>query len=881
MADQKVSLLVNRQVPEYIREEYPVFISFLEAYYEFLEQKQGTQLNDLVSQSKGLRTISDVDLSIEDFEQNFFNTFADLLPRDVAIDKASLIKNVLPLYLSKGSESSFKLLYRMMFGDELEIKYPKNDVLRASDGKWEIENALKISTEIYSYYTGDGTKTQFKILPCRCPITAQPLTPSGVVTIDGVVQTGNYNIRKESKKLIFNTAPASGADIRVQYSTFDSNLLTNRKITGQLSGSTALIEKVSTKIINQETIIELYINDNTRVGDFVNGENILCDVLVDDVLVEIITETISNALKINITDGGAGYNVGDPVIINTPVATVAPSAIISKTFKGTINQVIIEDGGAGFMVGERIAAVGYSTSELNFAVANLNLTGANTSNTFTIYSNIISDVGSNTHLDATDWNITGNISPTGNINLSSMISSAFSNVTYTSIGEISNISFLAANVAVSSPPVLNAAPAYVSIPPRNANTSGNTVVTIDTFGSVGKIVIRDGGTNYQIFDELNFINQPMCFGVGAAAVVSNTSTTGRITEVRMLPSKITGTANVTSVSNVMVHGTGTAFNTELVPGDSIMIGFDTRKVVSIASATSLNVDSYFSDIYINKPIRKPGKDLLGGQGYKQEKLPTITVTSTTGANAVLVATAIMGDGESLIAKGTKRPGEIEEIIITNPGRAIKVVPTVNLSSYGDGTGKATLSLNPSYETFEGRWSTSDGILSSLDRKLQGRNYYVNYSYLLSSATEFSKYKKIFNELLHPTGFKAYAELNKLDVLQSTPATLSIVTAPKNIKSMSGRVNVANASIYVTGQGTKFNVANSLGIITVGSYIAINSEIRVVSSIISNTNLAVSSAYTITANNEELVVVNTVYDAIETETTLEDIISENELTLIVE
>jgi hypothetical protein len=292
-----------------------------------------------------------------------------------------------------------------------------------------------------------------------------------------------------------------------------------------------------------------------------------------------------------------------------------------------------------------------------------------------------------------------------------MISSAFSNVTYTSIGEISNISFLAANVAVSSPPVLNAAPDYVSIPPRNANTSGNTVVTIDTFGSVGKIVIRDGGTNYQIFDELNFINQPMCFGVGAAAVVSNTSTTGRITEVRMLPSKITGTANVTSVSNVMVHGSGTAFNTELVPGDSIMIGFDTRKVVSIASATSLNVDSYFSDIYINKPIRKPGKDLLGGQGYKQEKLPTITVTSSTGANAVLVATAIMGDGESLIAKGTKRPGEIEEIIITNPGRAIKVVPTVNLSSYGDGTGKATLSLNPSYETFEGRWSTSDGLLS--------------------------------------------------------------------------------------------------------------------------------------------------------------------------
>ena len=874
MADQKVSLLINRQVPEYIREEYPVFISFLEAYYEFLEQKQGTQLNDLITQAKDLRDISDVDISITDFEENFFNTFADLIPRDVALDKASLIKNVLPLYLSKGSEASFKLLYRMMFGNELEVKYPKNDVLRASDGKWEIENALKVSSEIYSYYTGNGTTKEFKLLQ-------QVNSGDVVIYVNGVIQSNNYFVRKESKKVVFTTAPANGSTVKVLYNTLDKSIFTNRKVTGSTSGATALVEKVSNKIVNAQPVVELYVNEKTLVDSFINGEDVLMDVFVDDVLVNVSVETVSNALKINVVDGGSGYNIGDPVIINTPVATIPPSAIISKTFKGTINQVVIADGGAGFMVGERIAAVGYSTSELNFAVANLNLTGANTSNTFTIFSNIISDVGSNTHLDATDWNITGNISPTGNINLSSMISSAFSNVTYTTIGEISNISFLAANVVVTSPPELNAAPAYVSIPPRNANTTGNTVVTIDTFGAVGKIVIRNGGTGYQIHDELTFTNQPMCYGVGAAAVVSRVSTIGKITEVKMMPSKITGTANVTSVSNVMVQGTGTAFQTELVPGDSIMIGFDTRKVISIASNTSLNVDSYFSEIYINKPIRKPGKDLLGGQGYKQEKLPTIGVNSVAGANAVLVATAIMGDGENLIAKGTKRPGEIEEIIITNPGRAIKVVPTINLSSYGDGTGKATLELNPSYETFEGRWATSDGILSSLDRKLQGRNYYVNYSYLLSSSTEFAKYKKIFNELLHPTGFKAYAELNKLDVLQPTPATLSIITAPKNIKSLSGRVNVANASIYVTGQGTKFNVANSLGIITVGSYIAINSEIRVVSSIISNTNLAVSSAYTITANNEELVVVNTVYDAIETETTLEDIIAENELTLIVE
>ena len=84
----KTSILINRQLPEFIREEYPLFQAFLEAYYEFLEQKQGTQKNDLVSVAKSLRTIQDVDASIADFESNFFNSFATLFPNDASIDKS-------------------------------------------------------------------------------------------------------------------------------------------------------------------------------------------------------------------------------------------------------------------------------------------------------------------------------------------------------------------------------------------------------------------------------------------------------------------------------------------------------------------------------------------------------------------------------------------------------------------------------------------------------------------------------------------------------------------------------------------------------------------------------------------------------------------------
>ena len=876
MADQKTSLLINRQVPEFVRDEYPVFVSFLEAYYEFLEQKQGTELNDLTAKSKDLRDISDVDMSIEDFEENFFNTFADLIPRDVAVDKSVLIKNVLPLYLSKGSESSFKLLYRMLFGDELEVKYPKNDVLRASDGNWVVENALKVSKNFYSYYTGNGTTKEFKIL--------EQLNQSDItVYINDVAQTSGYYVRKESKKIVFDTAPLLNSTIKVLYSTLDKTIFTNRKITGELSGTTALIEKVSNQIVNEELVIQFFIDDKTLIGNYINGENVLTDAFVDGVLVDVIVETVSNILAINIIDGGSNYNVGDPVIVNAPVAAVGPSALISKTFKGVINQVSIHDGGAGFTVGERIAAVGYSNTQLDFAIQNVNLSGVNTANVFKIYSDVISDVDpANTILTASNWHFPGNIAPSYTINVNSVISTAFSNVTYVGIGEISNVTIAAANVVVTSTPILNAAPAFVTISPLTANTPSSTIVTIDTFGSLGKLVIRQSGTGYAVGDELIFTNKPMSFGTGAAAVVKSVSSIGRILDVEFVPSRITGTANVTSVSNVMVQGIGTTFLSELVPGDDIMIGFDTRKVLTIASDTSLNVSpGFWSTISIGQPIRKHGKNLIGGQGYTQDKLPTVTISTTGGTGGSVEVTAIMGDGEDLVPKGTKRPGEIEEIIITNPGKAIKVLPTVDLVNYGDGTALANVTLNPSYETFEGRWSTSDGILSSVDRKLQGRDYYVNYSYLLSSATEFSKYKKIFKQLLHPSGFKMYSELNRLDELQPSTVVLETITLPKNIQSLSGRVNVANTSIYVTGQGTKFNVANSLGIISIGAYIAINNEIKVVSSIISDTNLAVTSAFTITANNEELLVVNTVYNAVATEITLDEIIAENEITLTVE
>lgn len=848
MSDNKTSLLVNRQVPEFVREEYPLFIAFLEAYYEFLENKQGSQKNDLTKIAKDIRDLPDVDSSIDDFESNFFNTYAKFVPKDVAVDKAFIIKNILPLYLSKGSEKSFKLLFRMMFGSELEVKYPKAEVLRASDGKWSVEKALKVTNLISSFYTGNGTNDVFTIL-----IQAEPTDIS--VYVNGALKThaSDYYIRKESQQVVFENAPANGTDIEIYYNTIDVSIFSNRKFTGESSSATALIERVEQRNIFNKTIYDLFVKDIHLVGSFDIGENIVTDIWVGTELIDVRLRLASFLQNIRIVNGGANYNVADPVIISDLFSTEGATAFVSKTYKGVIDTIEIYEGGSGFQIAKNVVVSGVSTDLFAIAIQEVDLTSPNTANTFTISSDVISHLDpANTTIDAVDYGFNSGLITTPNSN--TVLAHAFGNTTYTLLGEISKIQILKSNVSFGSTPPINAEPASILIA-NTGYTTEPTTVLIDTFGSLGKMNLVFGGLGYEKGDELVFHNGPMCFGVGAAAEVLSVDLTGKITSIDFVPYKLEGTANVTSVSNVMVHGTGTYFERDLIVGDRIMIGGETRNVVTIASNTSLNVDSYFSSISINKAVRKHGLYLLGGQGFSQDNLPTVTVTSTSGAGAQIVVKAVMGDGEVIDARGVKRPGEIEEIVVYTPGEGYTSVPYINLSGYGDGTAEAEATLVPSYEIFEGKWTTSDSILSSVDRKLAGKDYYMNYSYLLSSGVEFSRYKQVFKDLLHPTGFKAYSELNRQDTitLNSTTAE-SVNTTEITIRTTSGRVNIANGSITVTGVGTKFNIANSIGMITIGTQIAVNSEIRTVNAISGNTILTVSSPFTVTANLQELTII---------------------------
>ena len=104
---EKLSLLINSQLPEFIRSDYDTFVAFIEAYYEFLEQDQGAQ--ELLQNAIAY---SDIDRTTNDFIEYFIQQYCDNIPRNALADKKVLVKYIKDLYSFKGIEKTFLLLFR-------------------------------------------------------------------------------------------------------------------------------------------------------------------------------------------------------------------------------------------------------------------------------------------------------------------------------------------------------------------------------------------------------------------------------------------------------------------------------------------------------------------------------------------------------------------------------------------------------------------------------------------------------------------------------------------------------------------------------------------------------------------------------------------------
>jgi hypothetical protein len=128
------SLMVGKQLPDHIADDYPKFVEFLQAYYEFLED-----YNVDIEAVKNLDTTADALLEF------FRKELADKFPV-AAIDQRKFLRSVRELYSRKGTLDAVELLFRIFFNETITISEPSAQILRASDGRWKQENFFTLET---------------------------------------------------------------------------------------------------------------------------------------------------------------------------------------------------------------------------------------------------------------------------------------------------------------------------------------------------------------------------------------------------------------------------------------------------------------------------------------------------------------------------------------------------------------------------------------------------------------------------------------------------------------------------------------------------------------------------------------------------------------
>ena len=332
--DERISVRVEGQLPDFVKQDHATFVAFLEAYYEYLEQTGKPY--EIIG---NLRNYFNVDKTVDDFLQYFKTQFAKDIPEAVFANanKPHIIKRLRDFYRAKGSEKSFQFLFRLLYQEEIEFYYPSIDMLRVSDGR----------------YTKD------KIL--RCVDTSGT---SAIFNFTGGTITGGTSGAEGIVELVINEAIGSFVVSTIYLSKVVGTFTTNETITDGTNTFTLDSMVIDYTITN--TGNGYSVDDNIAVtggGAAATGGQFL--------VASLTTGSITTA---TIVSGGTGYVVGDKLTINNTnkleIDGRTCSLLVKTVNSGVITAVEFEHNGSGYKAFPTVSGGGTGTG------ANITLSGS-------------------------------------------------------------------------------------------------------------------------------------------------------------------------------------------------------------------------------------------------------------------------------------------------------------------------------------------------------------------------------------------------------------------------------------------------------------------------------------------------------------------------
>jgi len=153
---------IREVLPGYYSEEYPALINFLETYYEALDDPNEL-INTLEYELLSLRDLDEINLQYID---RLFYEIANGAGARYFTNPRLIGKLFNLLLQNKGNEFSTNLFFEFFFSENVDIIYPKNNILKTFSGDSSKLEEAKIGVESLRYIQ-DGLKYQLLSIALR------------------------------------------------------------------------------------------------------------------------------------------------------------------------------------------------------------------------------------------------------------------------------------------------------------------------------------------------------------------------------------------------------------------------------------------------------------------------------------------------------------------------------------------------------------------------------------------------------------------------------------------------------------------------------------------------------------------------------------------
>jgi preprotein translocase subunit YajC len=127
--------------------------------------------------------------------------------------------------------------------------------------------------------------------------------------------------------------------------------------------------------------------------------------------------------------------------------------------------------------------------------------------------------------------------------------------------------------------------------------------------------------------------------------------------------------------------------------------------------------------------------------------------------------------------------------------------------YGDGKAKANAKFENGLIRYPGIYLNTDGQISA-DKRLQDGNKYHNFSYIIKSKTDYSKFKKPLQDIVHPLGTKTFVTRidDNTETVAYTNDTISIT-----YETLDDTFNVSYGANSIVSTNSSANLTSTVNV----------------------------------------------------------------------